>query len=93
MDWRYIIYIFIICVLTLVTVSIANLYNNQANKSNRESIHAPINHGVADGYSTIVIDSCEYIEAFNKLTHKGNCKFCVTRHRKERQDLIKQLNK
>ncbi len=23
-------------------------------------------------YSTIVIDSCEYIEAFNRLAHKGN---------------------
>lgn len=31
------------------------------------------------GYHTVVIDSCEYIEGFNKLTHKGNCKFCEER--------------
>lgn len=31
------------------------------------------------GYLTVVIDSCEYIEGFNKLTHKGNCKFCEER--------------
>ena len=77
MDWRYIIYVFIICVLTLVTVGIAFLYDNRVHPT------PPISHGVADGYSTIVIDSCEYIEAFNKLAHKGNCKFCDERHKKE----------
>ena len=42
-----------------------------------------------DGYSVIVIDSCEYIEVkgmlgadngYYSLTHKGNCKFCKTRN-------------
>ena len=30
-------------------------------------------------YHTVVIDSCEYIEGINTLTHKGNCKFCEER--------------
>ena len=44
-----------------------------------------------------VIDSCEYICTSVYIgavyTHKGNCKFCAERHRKELYDLIKQLNK
>lgn len=44
-----------------------------------------------DGYSIIVIDSCEYIEmsfcpgcnnGYYSLTHKGNCKFCAERSKK-----------
>lgn len=44
-------------------------------------------------YSTIVIDSCEYIEAFNRLAHKGNCRFCAERHRREIGEYVQQLNK
>ncbi len=39
------------------------------------------------GYRIYTIDSCEYIYAWfgggyggGSLTHKGNCKFCATRH-------------
>lgn len=41
-----------------------------------------------NGYSIIVIDSCEYIEVssgiggsagYYSITHKGNCKFCAER--------------
>ena len=77
------IYQFVILALTIVIVGIAFLYNNQVIKSDRESVPAPISHSVADGYSTIVIDSCEYIEAFNRLAHKGNCRFCTDRRREE----------
>lgn len=52
------------------------------------SIHAPMGHGTADFYSTIVIDSCEYIEAYNRLAHKGNCRFCTERRRKELNDSV-----
>lgn len=45
--------------------------------------HSPMSCGVADGYFTIVIDSCEYIEAFNRLAHKGNCRFCAERRKKQ----------
>lgn len=42
-----------------------------------------------DGYSTVVIEGCEYIEVSNwigsqsgyySLTHKGNCKYCLARN-------------
>jgi len=41
-----------------------------------------------EGYSIIEIDSCQYIEVskyiglnsgYYSLTHKGNCKFCLSR--------------
>ena len=44
-----------------------------------------------EGYSTVEIDSCEYIEisyllgtqyGYYSLTHKGNCKFCLIRSKK-----------
>lgn len=43
-----------------------------------------------DGYSIVVIDSCEYIEVsyaigtqggYYSLTHKGNCKYCKSRNK------------
>lgn len=54
-------------------------------------IHAPMGSGTAPFYQTIVIDSCEYIEAFNKLAHKGNCRFCAERHRSGLKE-IAELN-
>lgn len=48
----------------------------------------PLNKNTKGGYSLseyrqIVIDSCEYIEANYALAHKGNCKFCAERRKKE----------
>lgn len=37
---------------------------------------------------TIVIDSCEYVEGYNRLAHKGNCKYCQERMKK----MIKEIN-
>ena len=53
------------------------------------SIHAPMGSASSSFYHTIVIDSCEYIEAFNRLAHKGNCKFCSERQ-KSVNDLVKR---
>lgn len=33
-------------------------------------------------YGTIMIDSCEYIRGYNRLAHKGNCRYCQQRMRK-----------
>lgn len=41
-------------------------------------------------FSTIIIDSCEYIQGASQLAHKGNCKFCEQRRKAE---LINLLNK
>lgn len=40
---------------------------------------------------TVVIDSCEYISAYNRLAHKGNCRFCVERRKQEMKDLVNEL--
>lgn len=37
---------------------------------------------------TIVIDSCEYVKGYNRLAHKGNCKYCQERMKK----MIKEVN-
>ena len=34
-------------------------------------------------YDVIVIDSCEYVKGFNRLAHKGNCRFCKERNENE----------
>ena len=81
------IYLFIIVPLTFFLLCITILHDDKVTKSNRDSIQAQTSHGVADGYSTIVIDSCEYIEAFNRLAHKGNCKFCAERHKSELKEM------
>jgi hypothetical protein len=57
-----------------------------------EAEYPTMSHGVADGYSTIVIDSCEYIEGFNRLAHKGNCRFCAERHRSGLKEIVEHNN-
>lgn len=42
-------------------------------------------------FKTIVIDSCEYIEGFYKLSHKGNCKYCKERRQKELENAVEQF--
>jgi len=33
-------------------------------------------------YNTVIIDSCEYVEGYYRLAHKGNCRFCIERQKK-----------
>lgn len=40
---------------------------------------------------SITIDSCEYIDGYSRLAHKGNCRFCKERREKELEKLVKQL--
>ena len=39
----------------------------------------------------IVIDSCEYILWNYGLTHKGNCKYCAERRRKEYEAFLEDI--
>lgn len=39
----------------------------------------------------VVIDSCEYITMQYRLAHKGNCKFCTERRKKEQEELIRKI--
>ena len=83
--------IFFLAMLTIWVLVIILLPKN-AHKSGNDTTNAPMSHGIADGYSTIVIDSCEYIEAFNRLAHKGNCKFCAERHRSGLKEIVELNN-
>ena len=41
--------------------------------------------------SIIEIDSCEYIQGGYMLSHKGNCKYCAERRKKEQEELIRKI--
>ena len=43
--------------------------------------------------STIVIDSCECINGYSRLAHKGNCKYCAERRKQELRELIDSLKR
>lgn len=46
-------------------------------------------------YEVIIIDSCEYLRGHRtlayRLAHKGNCRFCKERRKKELEDLVYKL--
>ena len=42
-------------------------------------------------YGTIIVDSCEYIRGGYRLAHKGNCKFCAERRKKELDSLALKI--
>ena len=50
-----------------------------------------LNTGNANNPRVVVIDSCEYINWTYGLAHKGNCKYCAERRRKEQEELIRRL--
>lgn len=52
-----------------------------------------LNTGGFNGSRVVIIDSCEYI-SYNGgygLAHKGNCKFCAERRKKEQEELIRKI--
>ena len=52
-----------------------------------------------DGFNIVVIDSCEYLkksvahgnQGFGYFAHKGNCRFCTERRKKELEALVEQI--
>lgn len=42
-------------------------------------------------FNVLIIDSCEYIVDGYRMAHKGNCKYCVERRKKEQEELIRKL--
>lgn len=79
----------IMLLLLSILICAAVISADAAPKNDMES--APKGSPASGYYSTIVIDSCEYIEAFNRLAHKGNCKFCAQRRKQELKQLVKEL--
>lgn len=53
------------------------------------------NHYTSEGLEVCIIDSCEYISYScgwgPEYTHKGNCRFCAERRKKELEELIKEI--
>lgn len=39
----------------------------------------------------VVIDSCEYISWGSSTAHKGNCRFCKERRKKEIKEMVELL--
>lgn len=55
-----------------------------------------LNTGLLNESHVVTIDSCEYISyiSYNGgygLAHKGNCKYCAERRRKEQEELINKI--
>lgn len=46
-----------------------------------------------DKWQILELDSCEYIQAdgYHGYVHKGNCRFCKERRKKEMKELVEQL--
>lgn len=43
-------------------------------------------------YDVATIDSCEYVCLGTLgLAHKGNCRFCAERHKRELKEIVEQL--
>lgn len=42
-----------------------------------------------DYYEIITIDSCEYVKTIDQLAHKGNCKYCAERRKKELEEYVR----
>lgn len=40
---------------------------------------------------TVVIDSCEYVDGYHALAHKGNYRFCRERRQKELKGVVTKL--
>lgn len=61
-------------------------------KQTTENIEAPLGGDICTtAFQTILIDSCEYITGYNKLAHKGNCRFCKERRQQEIKEIINTL--
>lgn len=45
--------------------------------------NADCSYKIGKEIKEVVIDSCEYITMQYRLAHKGNCKFCAERRKKE----------
>lgn len=42
-------------------------------------------------FNVLTIDSCEYIVDGYWMSHKGNCKYCTERRKKEQEELIRKI--
>jgi len=69
----------LILLLTLVFVMCGCVSKNQDGSIKLDTDNANNPH-------VVVIDSCEYIHWSYGLAHKGNCKYCAERHKKDKKN-------
>lgn len=54
-------------------------------------LNRPENDRALGNPTLIVVDSCEYIAWGHGLAHKGNCKYCAERRKKEFHYMVDYL--
>lgn len=63
------------------------------NKKEPTNISVDYTYTGSSTFKMIMIDSCEYIIGYKKMAHKGKCKFCAERRKREMQSIVEQINK
>ena len=63
----------------------------ERNPDGSVKLNKPENDGALGNPTLIVVDSCEYVTWGHGLAHKGNCKYCAERRRKEFYEVIDYL--
>jgi hypothetical protein len=64
---------------TLYFVSVVFLFHSCKDVEQRRRANA------VQDLQIVEFDECEYLVGFRLLTHKGNCKYCAERSKKEEQ--------
>ena len=69
----------IITLVFLVAIILAALLLTSCDVKNPDGSY---NSERSLNFNTIRVDSCEYIQYYKGLAHKGNCRFCLERQKK-----------
>lgn len=77
---KTLIYIF----LSLMLISCSDVKENVKNLPEENTIRVN-----SINYKIITIDSCEYVKTIDQLAHKGNCKYCAERRKKELEEYVR----
>ena len=77
--------------LALVAVIMAGCDGTQRNQDDSIVLDDYWKQRCINNPFKVVIDSCEYICWHGRMAHKGNCRFCDDRRKKELNLLIKQI--
>lgn len=76
--------LFFVGLLTLGVVSSCDIKNEDGTYKLEKDPQA-VNYG---GFYQVVIDSCEYVASTYQLAHKGSCKYCAERRKKELEEIL-----
>ena len=74
--------------IALSVILLTTLVGCKEDKSTLLPVEVNVNTAKAH---TVIIDSCEYIKWNYGFTHKGNCKFCEERRKKEYEAFLENI--